>query len=239
MTAFTKILAGSVAIAAVASAAPAAAQYPGYGYGSGSGGGIIGQVINSVIGGGYGSGYGSGYGQGYGQNYGYNGYNNSYGQNPYSRYGSMGQTAITQCMGAVQQRLSASYPYANGYQNNGYQNGYQNGYGYQQQQYGGYNGARVLGISDIDQRSNGGLSIRGVANSGRNAGYGNGGGYGGYGNGYNSQAAVDLTFRCKTDASGYIVDIDIEQATSAYGYSNNRAYTPYNYDYSQYGYRRY
>ncbi|MGH6659262.1 MAG: hypothetical protein ACREBM_06380, partial [Sphingomicrobium sp.] len=128
-----------------------------------------------------------------------------------------------QCMGAVQQRLSAG---------NGYDRGYGNGYGYggYQQQYGG---ARVLGVSDIDQRSNGGLTVRGVANSGRNAAYGYG-----YGNGYNSQGQVDLTFRCKTDARGYVVDIDIEQAISVNGYSN-QGYTPYNYDYSQYGYRRY
>lgn len=224
MTAFKMMLAGGVAIAALASATPAAAQYyPGYGNGGGAG--VIGQVINSVIGGG--SGYGSGYGNGYG-------YNNGYAQNnPFARYGSAGQYAINQCMGAVQQRLNA------GYGGNGYSQGY--GYnGYQQQQYGG---ARVLGVSDIERRSNGGLSVRGVANSGRNAAYGyNGGGYGGsYGGGYNSQGQVDLTFKCKTDASGYIVDIDIDQATSAYGYSNQQrpAYTPYNQDYSQYGYRRY
>lgn len=222
MTAFKMMLAGGVAIAALAGATPAAAQYyPGYG--SGGGAGIIGQVINSVIGGG--SGYGSGYG-----------YNNGYAQNnPFARYGSAGQYAINQCMGAVQQRLNA------GYGGNGYSQGY--GYnGYQQQQYGG---ARVLGVSDIERRSNGGLSVRGVANSGRNAAYGYNGGYGGgYGGsygGYNSQGQVDLTFKCKTDASGYIVDIDIDQATSAYGYSNQQQprYTPYNQDYSQYGYRRY
>ena len=34
-----------------------------------------------------------------------------------------------------------------------------------------YGGARVLGISRIEQSSNGGLTIRGVANSGRDAGY--------------------------------------------------------------------
>ena len=234
MMAFKSILAGGVAIAALATAAPAAAQYPGYGYGYGSGGGIIGQVIGSVIGGGYGSGYGSGYG-GYGNGYGYNGYNNSYGQNPYSRYGPMGQTAINQCMGAVQQRLNAGYGnngYSNGYGDNGYSNGYGNN-GYQQpygQQYGGYGGARVLGISHVEQRSNGGLSIRGVANSGRNAAYGSG-----YAQ---SQSPVDLLFSCRTDASGYIVNVDVQQATSNYGY-NSQTYTPYNYDYSQYGYRRY
>jgi hypothetical protein len=57
MMAFTKVLAGGVAIAALASAAPAAAQYyPGYGYGYGN---PVGQVLNQVFGGGYGyNGYG-------------------------------------------------------------------------------------------------------------------------------------------------------------------------------------
>ena len=55
MKAVTMIWAGGVAAAALASAAPAAAQYyPGYGYGGG-----VGQVISQVFGGG---------------NYGYNGY---------------------------------------------------------------------------------------------------------------------------------------------------------------------
>ena len=220
MTAITKFLAGGVAIAALASAAPAAAQYyPGGGYGYGGGGDIIGQVLNTVIGGGLGQ-NSYGYNQGY---YGQNPYNQGYGQNPYGRYGQMGQIAINQCMGAVQKRLNG------GYASSGYNNGYG---GYQQQQYGG---ARVLGVSDVEQRANGGLSVRGVANSGRNNGYAYG-----YGNGYNGQGQVDLTFKCKTDASGYIVDIDIEQATSAYGNGyNGQVYSPYSQDYSQYGYRRY
>ena len=50
MKAVTKILAGGVAIAALASAAPAAAQYyPGYGYQNG--GNVVGQVLNQVLGG--------------------------------------------------------------------------------------------------------------------------------------------------------------------------------------------
>jgi len=53
MKAITKVLAGGVAIAALASAAPAAAQYyPGYGYG----GNVVGQVLSQVLGGGYGYG---------------------------------------------------------------------------------------------------------------------------------------------------------------------------------------
>jgi hypothetical protein len=206
MKAITKFLAGGVAIAALASAAPAAAQYyPGYGYpGSGYGGGnVVGQVINQVLGGGYGG-------------YGYNGYG-----------AGNSQAAISQCVGAVQARLNGGY--AGGYGNYG---GY-NGYG---GQYGGYgnNGAygqaRVLGISRVEQRSNGGLTVRGVANSGRYAGA--------YGYNGQSQGQVDLTFKCKTDYRGFVTDVSVDRAQGAYGYNG---YTPYSngYDYSQYGYRRY
>ncbi|MGE5064069.1 MAG: hypothetical protein ACM3IG_08390 [Myxococcales bacterium] len=99
MRAITKFLAGGVAIAALAGAAPAAAQYypgygyPGYGY-PGYGGGID-QVISQVFGGGYG-----GYG-GYGA---YGGYNVPGGS----------QVAANQCSAAVQQRLGGygAYGYA-------------------------------------------------------------------------------------------------------------------------------
>jgi hypothetical protein len=172
----TKFLAGGVAIAALAVAAPAAAQYyPGYGYG---GGNVIGQVLNDVLGNGYGN------------------------------YGANSQVAVNQCAAAVQSRLS-------GYSGYG-------GYGYAN------NGARVLGISRVEPRSNGEVVVRGVANSGR---------YGAYGyNGYNSQAQVDLTWKCRVDYRGFVRDIDINRAQTNYGYGN---YTPYNNDYSQYGYRRY
>lgn len=163
MMAFMKVLAGGAAIAALASAAPATAQYyPGYGYGYG--GNVVGQVLNDVLGGGYG-------------------------------YQANSQVAVNQCAAAVQARLSG--------------NGY--GYGY------GYGGGRVLGISRVEPRGDGGLRIRGVATSG----------YGGQ---------PDLTFSCKTDYRGFIRDVDVDRAAR----NDNYGYTPYgNYDYSQYGYRRY
>jgi len=139
------------------------------------------------------------------------GYNNGYGVNQ--------QAIVNQCAAAVQQRLSGGYGY-NGY---GYNGGYNN-YAYGA-------GGRVLGISRVEPRNNG-LTVRGVATSGR---------YGAYNNAYGAQAPVDLTWRCKADYRGYIADIDIAPAQRNYGYGNN--YTPYNqynqYDYSQYGYRRY
>jgi hypothetical protein len=98
-----------------------------------------------------------------------------------------------------------------------------NGYGYNNYAYN--NGARVLGISRVEPRNNGEMMVRGVANSGR------------YAYGYNGQGQVDLTWKCRVDYRGFIRDIDINRAQTNYGYGN---YTPYNnYDYSQYGYRRY
>ena len=144
-------------------------------------------------------------GGGYG---GYGGY--GYGQ------GVNQQAVVNQCAAAVQQRLSGG---GYGYAPYGYNNGY-NGYG----------NARVLGISRVEPRSNGGLTVRGVASSGMNAGYGYG---------YNGQGQVDLTWKCKADYRGFISDIDIDRAnrTSGYNYQYQQ-YQPYN-PYAQYGYRRY
>jgi len=212
MKALTKILAGGVFVAALVSAAPAAAQYyPGGGYGyPGGGGNVIGQVLNQVLGGGYG--YNGGYGAG------------------------NQQAAVSQCVGAVQARLNGNY--GGGY--NPYGNGGYGGYGGYANN-GNYGGGRVLGISRVEPRSGGGVTVRGVASSGAYAGY-NGGYNGGYGyngsNGYNGQGQVDLTFKCKADYRGYVTSVDIDRATRTQSYN----YSPYAgspYDYSQYGYRRY
>jgi hypothetical protein len=154
----------------------------------------------------------------------YPGYGNpGYGGNPvgqvinqvlgggYGGYGYNQQALINQCTAAVQQRLGGGYGYS--------PYGYNRGYG---------GGGRVLGVSRIEPRSNGGLTVRGVATSGR---------YGGYG-GYGGQGQVDLTWKCKTDYRGYIVDLDVDRAQSTYGYNGYTPYNNYN-DYSQYGYRRY
>lgn len=147
--------------------------------------------------------------------YGYPGYGgNAVGQvinqvlgGGYGGYGYNQQVLINQCAAAVQQRLGGGY----------------GGYGYG----GGYGSGRVLGVSRIEPRSGGGVTVRGVATSGR---------YGGYG----GQGQVDLTWKCKADYRGYIVGVDVNRAQPAYGYGSG--YSPYsnnNYDYSQYGYRRY
>jgi len=210
MKAVTKILAGSVAAAALFSAAPAAAQYypgnPGYGYGN-----PVGQVLNQVLGGGA---------------YGYNGYgNNGYGYNNYANngygYGANNQVAVSQCVAAVQQRLAGgygNYPGAGSY----------SGYSYYPQA-NSYPGGHVLGISRVEPRSGGGLTVRGVASSGRYAGA------------YGQQQQADLTFKCKSDYRGYITNVEVDHAQSNYGYNQQYAapYSPYGNDYSQYGYRRY
>jgi len=224
MKAVKTILAGGAALAALVSAAPASAQYyPGYGYGYG-GGDVLSSVIGSVITGGYGSPYGSRYGYGYGSPYGYGsyggyGYGSPYGYGGYGTpygYGGYGsnygnrplagnsQYAIGQCMGAVQQRLNSTYPAGQGT-------------------------AKVLGVSDVQPRNQGGMLVSGVANSGRSNAYG-----------YNGQLPVDLTFTCKTDQSGQVSSIEVGQAAAA----TNGTYgapvaSPYANDYSAYGYRRY
>ena len=133
------------------------------------------------------------------------GYNQGYGYNR--------QAATGQCTSAVQARLQRDYGY--GYNPYG---GYGNAYG----------GARVLGISRVEPRSGGGLTVRGVATTGMSAGYV-----------YGGQQPVDLTWKCRIDYRGFISDIDIDRAQSNYGYNSNTSpYDPYN-PYAAYGYRRY
>lgn len=173
--------------AALAFAAPAAAQQP-YPYGN-QNNGILGAIINSVTGGGYGQ-----YPQG---NYG---------------YGQMNQrAAVGMCAAAAEQRISGNrgqtgYGNNNGYANNGYQPGY--GYAYNA------SGGRVLGITNVQRRNNGGLKISGVASSGRNYAYNNNYGYNA-GNTYANQVA-DLRFTCKVNARGQVSDININRNQAAY-----------------------
>jgi hypothetical protein len=183
MKAITKFLAAGAAIAAFASAAPAAAQYmPGYG--------------NPY-------GYGAPYGNPYGSPNGYGAVNS--------------QVIVSQCANAVQARLSGGYGGAYG--------GYGGAYGSYN---GAYGGGRVLGISRVEPRRDGGFNIRGVATSG---------GYATYGYAPN---APNLVWRCRTDFRGAIVDIDVDPAQRGYGsYYEGNDYTPWTEDYSEYGYQRY
>ena len=188
MKAVSLILAGGVGLAALASAAPAAAQYypgypaPGYGYNNNN---VVGQVLGQIL----------GYGQYPYGNYGYNQYGNQ-------------SMAVDQCARAVEARL-------NGYRGGGYYgygnapygNPYGGGYGYN-----GYagGGSRVLGITRVDRKSYG-LKVRGVAASGFQGyqGYGQRG-YGTYG--YN--AGADLSWSCEVRYDGRIRDIDVNRRTA-------------------------
>ena len=204
MTIVRTILIGTAGLAAtIAAASPAMAQgYP-YGYPhQQQQGGVLGAIINSVTGGGYGQ-----YPQG---NYG---------------YGQVNQRqAVSQCAAATEQRLNGGYRGQSGY---GYQNGYQNGYGnngYQQ----GYaqGGARVVGITNVERRRNGGLKVTGVATSGQaygaygNQGYNNQGYNNGYQNGYGqggyAQQSADLRFTCRVDVRGRVSDLEISRNRVAY-----------------------
>jgi hypothetical protein len=206
MKAITKILAGGAAAAALASAAPAAAQdYPGY---PGEQGYPDQQGYPEQ------QGYPDQQ-QGYPDQQGYPGYP---GQQSYPGYpgGSYSQqAAISQCTAAVQQRLSGGY---GGYRPYGYG--------------GGYGGGRVLGVSRVEPRQEGGLTVRGVATSGR---------YGGYDYNGGGEPRIDLTWKCKTDYRGYVIGIDLNRPQPNSGYDRQPYNNDYdeNDDYSQYGYRRY
>ena len=197
MKAVTKILLGGAGFAALAAmAAPAAAQYPGYGYGYP----------------GY-PGYGNQYGYGQGGVLGtildsiLGG--RSYGQN--DRY------AVEQCVRAVEHRINTR-----GFDNErGRFPQYGYGYGYNNQ-YRNYQGARVLSVTEVQRRSNGGLKVIGLATTGMGGpgyGYGNQGyGYDQYGYGqYGYQMQADARFDCTIDRYGRITDIDAKRNRN-YGY---------------------
>ncbi len=117
------------------------------------------------------------------------------------------------CAAAAEQRIGGTYRGQPGYgYNNGYQQGYANGYNGQ--------GARVLGITNVERRNNGALKVSGVASSGRGYGYGNQG-YNnqGYNNGQRGDAAnqsADLRFTCKVNTRGQVSDVNISRNQVAY-----------------------
>ena len=203
MTNMSKIFIGTAGLAAALTiASPAAAQQP-YPYPS-QNGGVVGAIINSVTGGGYGQ-----YPQG---NYGYGQVNE--------------RAAVGMCAAAAEQRINGNhrgqpgYGYDNRYANNGNQRGYANGYNGQ--------GARVLGITNVERRYNGALKVSGVASSGRSFGYDNRGydnrGYNGqgYNNGndgqraYGANQAADLRFTCKVTTRGQVSEVNISRNQVAY-----------------------
>lgn len=195
MKAFTKILVGGAGLAALTAAAPAAAQYyPQYpGY----------------PGGGY---PGGGYGQG--------GVIGSILDSLLGgrSYASNDRNAVEQCVRAVEYRINTRGLDNEGgrYRNYGYGYGYDNRYG------GGYMGARVTSVTQVQRRSNGGLKVFGYATTGQQGNYGYGNqGYGydrqGYGQ-YGYSQASDAQFDCTIDRYGRIMDIDAKRTRGAYPY---------------------
>jgi hypothetical protein len=189
----SKIFIGSAGLTAALTIALPAAAQQPYPYPN-QNNGVVGAIINSVTGGGYGQ-----YPQG---NYGYGQVNE--------------RAAVGMCAAAAEQRINGNYrgQPGNGY-NNGYQQGYANGYNGQ--------GARVLGITNVERRNRGSLKVTGVASSGRGYGYGNlGYNNQGYGNGYNGQRAngvnqaADLRFTCKVNSRGQVSDVNISRNQVAY-----------------------
>ena len=184
MTAVKTLALGAVGIAAlVGAAAPAAAQYPGYGYpyGTNNPANVIGQVIGQVL-----NPYGQ-YGQGYG-------------------YGANSQMAVQQCTAAVQQRLAMQYSagYANPY--GGYASPYGYNNAYSNARVLGITRVEQRSRSTLRVR---GVASSGMAYGNPYGGYGGyGSPYGGYAQ---AQAPADLTFRCDVDYRGYVRDIDIDR----------------------------
>lgn len=202
MTAVTKFFAGAAVVAVAAGGFAAPAAAQYYpGYGGYGTGNVVGQVLDTILN-----------AQRYG--YGYQGYAND-------------RMQIDRCAIAVEQRINQQYGYRYGSPYGQPYGGYGQ-YGYNQYTQGG---AKVVGITRVERRSNAVTRVRGVATANVYANqYGSpyGGQYGSpYGNqyGYNNYGyaqAGELTFKCDIDYRGYIRDIDVNRNRNAY-----------------YGYRRY
>lgn len=186
MKAVSKILTAGVGIAALAGAAPAAAQYyPGYGYG---GGDILGQIINSVLG---------------AQRYGQQGY--GYGYNPQQQ-----RYLVEQCANATQYRIQRRYGSNASYGYGAY--GYNNVspariVSITSVQPRSYGSVRIYGTATS------GREVYGGAYGG---GYGGYGGYNPYGGGYNAAAAGDLRFSCTINPRGRITNISVQPNRTGY-----------------------
>ena len=195
MKAVSKLMFGGAAIAALVTAAPAAAQYypqpgynQGYGYGNNNNN-VVGQILNSILGG------------------------RNYGQN--DRY------AIDMCVRATEARLNG---YQGGYGFNGYGNfgGYgNNGYN---QGYNGARVTRITNVERRSNGLKiYGLATTGYGGYNQGYGYGNQGygnqSYGNQGYGYGNQGygnRANLRFNCKVNFRGQVYDVDIDRRRSGY-----------------------
>jgi hypothetical protein len=201
MTNFTKLAVGLTGLTALAavSSSATAQTYP---YGYQNNGGVVGAIVNAVTG---------------------------YGQYPQGNYGyeQMGQrNSVEMCARTAEHSLNSDGRYR-GY-NNGYgQGGYNNGYGHDGYRNGG--SFRVVGITNVERRMNGGLRVRGIASSdarysangwnhqrgdqrndgdGYDSRYDNDGGNGN--NGYRG-AGMDYRFTCKIDGRGAVTSLNFDR----------------------------
>ena len=181
MMAVSKFLASGAAIAALVTAAPAAAQYyPNQGYGNQGYGNnnVVGQILNGILG-----------GQNYQQN---------------DRY------AIDMCVRATEARLNGynggynfgGYGNYGGYGNNGYNQGYNGSrvtriLNVERRN----NGLKIFGLASAGTNNRYG---------GYNQGYGNQG-YGNQGYGYGNQGRAQMRFNCKVNFRGQVTDVDIDR----------------------------
>ena len=213
MTNFTKLAAGLTGLAAItAVSSPATAQVSPYGqaspygtpygqaapYGYPSNGGVVGAIVNAVTG---------------------------YGQYPQGNYGyeqTSQRGAVEMCARTAEQRLNSDRRYG-GYGNRYGQRGYNNG----SAQNGYRNGGmfRVVGITNVERRTNGALKVRGIASS--DFGNGNTGwnqpraddqrsrgdsAYG-YNNGRYRNAGMDYRFTCKINSQGAVTSLNLDRGT--------------------------
>lgn len=210
MTHFAKLATGLTGLAALAAvSSPATAQTNPYNYGNN--GGVIGAIVNAVTG---------------------------YGQYPQGNYGyeqTSQRSSVEMCARTAEQRLNNDRRYGgygNGYAQNGYSNGYgQSGYGQSGYRSGG--SFRVVGITNVERRVNGGLKVRGIASS--DVAYGNngwnhqhgddqrqGGAYDsrygdashyGYGNNGYASAGMDYRFTCRVNSRGDVISLNLDRGT--------------------------
>ena len=202
MTHFTTLAAGLTGLAAIAAvSSPASAQINPYGqvspYGSTANGGVVGAIVNAVTG---------------------------YGQYPQGNYGYEQTTqrgAVEMCARTAEQRLNSDQRYSS--VGNAYgqraneahaQNGYRNGGMF-----------RVVGITNVEQRMNGALRVRGIASSasshsnsgwnqprGDDQRYGDNNAYGGRNDRFQS-AGMDYRFTCKINSRGQVTSMDMDRGT--------------------------
>ena len=198
MTHFTKLAAALTGLAAIAAvSSPATAQVNPYGQVAPYSGTSNGGIVGAIV-----------------------GAVTGYGQYPQGNYGyeqTSQRGAVEMCARTAEQRLNGDRRYAgnsNSYGRNAYgQNGYSDGGTF-----------RVVGITNVERRTNGSLKIRGIAssdgrgNSGWNQQRANDPRYGpnnanGYSNDRYQNVGMDYRFTCKINSRGAVTSLNLDRGT--------------------------